>query len=220
MEEEKIEEIQEEAESPSTSEETSEEESKEQVDTEDTSFTQELEELQKKEKPQYTDIEKAERALYFNAERLKQLGGDPSKVIKIPEKKEEYVTKEDMAESYARSLAKSDSELQVVMWQYRNGIQRTGNLHQDIDNAYWLAHKTRIRKTYEEIERIEKPPVMSGGAGQRVQRTKAVEMPIELQKVFSRRGFKPNKDGVWEAKHNKAVFDSVTKQWVTVRKTN
>lgn len=218
MEEEKIEEEETETAPDSTSEEEAEIE-EEPAPVEEVDFKKEAEALEKKE--ERTDLEKAERSLHFNAERVRQLGGDPSKIIHPNQKKDEseFVTKEDFAQNYAASLVRSPEELKVLMWHYKNSIQRTGNINEDIDNAYLIAHKGKIRRTQEEIDRSDHPKPPTGGSGRETRKADKLRLPRDQEIVLSRRGFTLNpKTGEYEAKFNKVIYDSSSKQWITVKK--
>ena len=236
MEEEKKEETPEEA--PSSPQENPEEEQPEEGKEEveqpepesDDHFKKELDVLEGK-KPQRTELEKAVYAREQIDRRIVDLGGDSLKagtannnanyfsLIKKEKPEQEFVTKDDFAENYARSLAKSENELKVIMWQYRHGIQKTGNIHEDIDNAYWLANKGRIKKLHEEIERSGERPSLGGGTGQKVKKTIVPEMPTDMQVILKRRGFSFNpKTGRWEARHNAYRYDPQIKDWVSEKK--
>lgn len=184
--------------------------------SEDADFEKELETLE--QKPKRTELERAVHTREQIDKRIVDLGGES--VIRPKKEVSEFVTKDDFAEQYARTLGKTESEIRVIMWHYKNGIQRSGNIHEDIDNAYWLAHKGRIRRTYQEIDRIQRPPQGGGGAGQKLKDKPSIPaMSPEEQLAYQRRGFKLNSQtGEWEAKFNKAVFDQKTRQWITVRK--
>lgn len=211
------EEQKEEEETESAPDQTSGEEAEE-GEVEETDFKKEAEELEKKE--ERTELEKAERSLHFNAERVRQLGGDPSKIVHPTEKKEEeFVTKEDFAQNYAGTITKSPEELKVVMWHYKNSIKRTGNINEDINTAYLIAHKGKISRTFEEIQRAERPQRPSGGPGRSTEKGKKQRQAQEQESVLRRRGFVFNeKTGEYEAKFNKVVFNPSTGQWITVKK--
>ena len=178
----------------------------------DEDFQKELETL---EQPKRTELEKAVHTRDQIDRRIVELGGQSR-----PSKKEvdtsNFVTKEDLAVQRIDVLAKSESERKVILWHYRNSIQRTGNIHEDVDNAYWISHKGRIRKTYEELDRIETPK-KGGGAGQRIpSKPRIPDMPQDQQRVLQRRGYRLNQQGEWEAKFNKMVWNG--SQWVSVKK--
>lgn len=186
-------------------------------ESEEDHFKKELEVLEGK-KPQRTELEKAIHTREQIDKRIVDLGGE-SLLKKEQSPQVEFVTKDDFAENYARTLARSQDELKVIMWHYRNGIQKTGNIHEDIDNAHWLANKGRVKKLYEEIDRGKEKPSFISGPGQKVKNTLFPEMPKEDQAMLKRRGFSFNpKTGRWEAKHNAYRYDPIQKAWVSEKK--
>ena len=168
-----------------------------------------------------TELEKATYTARQVLNRIKELGGDPNTVLPQKETLQpEFVTKEDFAENYARTLARSEDELKVVMWHYRFGIQRTGNIHEDIENAHLLANKGKLKKVYSEMQRAQdaKPPI-GGGSGQKVPAKSIPEMPKDQVQILKKRGFSLNpKNGRWEAKFTAYRFDRTTDSWISEKK--
>lgn len=204
---------------PENQEENQEEEGEPPVEEDKPDFKKELESLEAK-KPQRTELEKATYTARQILKRIEELGGDPNQILPKREDADqpEFVTKADLAENYARSLAKSDDELKVIMWQYRNGIQRTGNVHEDIDTAYWIANRSSIQRIYQELNRKETPP-KEGGSGQKVPKKLIPEMPREQADVLKRRGYVFNpKTGRWEANHTAYRYDQTTNSWISEKK--
>lgn len=179
-----------------------------------------------------SELEKAERALHFNAKRLKELGGDPTKILGIPPTpppsetppagSPSFATKEDLAEQEAAKYARTDAERKVIMHRYRTGIIKTGNVVEDVQNAYLLAHKGRIVRSFEEIRRgaVVRPmtPTLPGRKPP-ASANKAPELSKADQSIMRSRGFKQNPDGTWESKRYKMSYDTNTKAFVTVKKT-
>lgn len=214
----------------------SEDEGKEdEGEEEDIDFEKELKDLEGNDpggNASRSEREKAERALFFNAKRLRELGGDPEKVLKPkeetppppPPKEEEeeerYVTKDDFAEQHAEKLSKSEAQRKVIMWHYKHSIKKTGNVVNDIENAFFIANKGRIRRSIEEIRRAGDVRISTGnGPGRRPapRETRAPQLSSRDQSILARRGFKPNSDGTFESK--RYVMRFVTgKGWVTERK--
>lgn len=176
-----------------------------------------------------SELEKAERALHFNAKRFKELGGDPSKVLGAPPAPpppppadSSFATKEDLAEQEAAKYARTDAERKVIMHRYRTGIIKTGNVVEDIQNAYLLAHKGRIVRSFDEIRRgaavrpmVATPPGRKPPAGP----AKAPELSRADQGIMKSRGFVKNQDGSWESKRYKMTYDPAKKAFVTVKKS-
>lgn len=160
-------------------------------DSEDIDFSKELEALEAK--PKNNELEKAEKSLHFNAQRVKELGGDPSKIIK-PEQKTEQVFDPSsvealvdgkFAEQQARTLAKTDAEFKVIMWYVRNkGLS--------ISEAHLLANKSRIERFASEVKRSNVAISKGGVAGRRVEQTQVPARSQEEVNILSRRGLKFN----------------------------
>src|SRR3990167_2276603 len=85
----------------------------------DIDYKKELEELEGA-KPEKSELEKARRALFFNAQRVAQLGGDPAEVLPKPKAEVKPETDVDkvidlkFAEREARTLSKSEDEYQLI----------------------------------------------------------------------------------------------------------
>lgn len=190
--------------------------------------------------PAKSELEKAERALFFNAQRLRELGGDPTKVVGAPPTPPAppadappapltppaYVTQEDLAKrdlvSEIRKLSRSEAERKVTEWHAEHSIQRSGDPVKDAENAYLIAHKGRITRSFEEIRRAGGSRPMPGAApGRRPAAgpTKAPVLEPSEQAVMKRRGFKPQPDGSWEGKRYRMHYDQGKKAWVTERKS-
>lgn len=206
---------------------------------EDIDFEKELEALAPPAKPeeeapdkQLTPLQRAERALFFNAEEVKKLGGDPSKVVKpapvapvIPVEQPapfaDNVTKDDLAEIEAGRLSRSDAERKVLMHHYKFSIQRTGNIGADLENAYMIAHKGRITRSFDEIRRASySRPSPGGGPGRKqpVAPIKAPELHSSEKAIMARRGFTMKSNGSWESKRYIMNYDTKQKRWVTTKK--
>lgn len=222
--------------SPPASTEDEEEEGKQDID-----FEKELTDLEggrapEGVPPQRTELEKAERGVFFAAKRLKELGGDPSKVIKPADetptptptprtdRQEDldprYVSKDDIAEQEAQTLSRTDAERKVIMWHYKHSIQKTGSVKADIENAFYIANKGRIRRSIDEMRRTQDVrPNPGSGPGRRPSVVPRVpQLSSGDQSTLRRRGFKPNADGSWEAKRYVMRF-SPGKGWVTEAKS-
>lgn len=176
-----------------------------------------------------TELEKAKRALHFNAKRFKELGGDPSEVlgtppvppVVVPPADNTFATKEDLAEQEAGKYARTDAERKVVMHHYRTSIKQSGNIVTDIQNAYLIAHKGKIVRSFEEIRRganvrpmIATPPGRKQPAGAQ----KSPELSRPEQSIMRARGFAMKPDGSWESKRYVMKYDPVKKDWITAKK--
>lgn len=201
----------------------------------DIDFEKELQELGGKgpSAKKSPELEKAERALFFTKKRVKELGGDPDKVAVQPVvpapvaapapegPKPEYITKDDLAETEVAKYARTEAERKVIMHHYRHSIQRSGNVISDIENAYMIAHKGRITRSFEEIRRATFSRPMGGGAPGRkppAQPNKAPALSASDMTVMKRRGFVMQPDGSFEAKRYRVRYDKERRAWVTEKK--
>lgn len=183
-----------------------------------------------------TELEKAERALFFQTQRVVELGGDPDKVIKkpaappapaapaAPATPGEFVTKDDLhkrdLQAQVRSLTRTDAEYKVLMWHTENSIKLTGDPVVDAQNAYMIAHKGRITRSFDEIRRARLSRPMPGAAPGRkppAAATKSPELSSSDKVAIQRRGFKMQPDGSYESKRYRLAFEK-GKGWIQTRK--
>ena len=203
----------------------------EEDDEEDIDFEEELENLGG-DKPKKTELEKAERALHFNAEQVRKLGGDPTKILK-PKKEEtppappappadaRFVTRDDLDKrdllAELRKLARTDAEYQVLVHHSEHSIKLTGNPAKDAESAYLIAHKGKIKRSFDEIRRAGfSRPAPGSPPGHRPpsKPVAAVQLTSDEQSTLRRRGFKLQADGSWVGKHYTMKYDAVKKGWV------
>lgn len=191
---------------------------------EDVEFENELNKLEsspKPGKPARSELEKATFAANSILKRVKDLGGDPAKLVSgevpIVEKPavdtSEFVTKADLAEQRASALAKSPGELKVIMWWVKNkGMS--------VEDAHFMANKGRITKLVGEVARSQGAiPSLGGGAGERpVDKTDAPELSEGEKTKLLQSGMKwvPEKKA-WVGKKVQQRWNEATKQWVTER---
>lgn len=210
----------------------------EEEDDKDIDFEKELEALGGEQPPRepgkkLTELQKAERALFFQTKKVKELGGDPTKVIKsdvpiepvLPAPESAFVTKDDLArrdlESEIRKLSRTEAEFKVTLWHSENTIRPTGDPVQDAQNAYLIAHKGRITRSFDEIRRASTVRPMHGaGPGRKPPLTpaKAPELQSSERAIMQRRGFSMQPDGSWESKRYRMRYDTAHKSWVTEKK--
>ena len=62
------------------------------------------------------------------------------------------VTKQN-ALMIAKSLSRSEDETELTMWHYENSIMKSGDIHEDIENAHFLANKKRYANDVSEARR-------------------------------------------------------------------
>ena len=157
------------------------------VEREDVDHKKELERLEAEKKP--NEFEKAQRALHFNAERFKELGGDPSEVLGVKPKEKENdldaVVDRKFAERDARNLSKSDDEFNLIMWYVRNrGLS--------VSEAHLLANKDKIIRQSSERERANVDISKGGGAGRKVETQTVPSRTPEEVSILERRGMRFN----------------------------
>lgn len=178
-----------------------------------------------------TELEKATRSLHFNAKRVRELGGDPTKVIAPPANNEErapapldtsnFVTKDDKALEEARKLGRTDSEIAVIMHRYNNSIKKSGDPVKDIENAYMIAHKGRIQRSFAEIRRgsFARPtPGTPPGRRPRAEDARTPELSSSDQQVLINRGFVKQADGSWESKRYRMFYSTERKGFIEEKK--
>jgi hypothetical protein len=197
---------------------------------EDTDFDKDLEALESGDepapapKPKKSELEKAVATGKSIAKRIKALGGDPTEVISDVEIDEptkpakadvdtsQFITKLDFARQEAQKLARSPSELKVIMWWVENkGMS--------VEDAHLLANKGRIKKIVGEVSRANAavPSNGAGGAGQRPEdKTDAPTLPDADRRRLEASGMKydPAKKA-YVGKKVQHRYDEKSKNWVT-----
>ncbi len=198
---------------------------------EDTDFDKELEALENGSeqspapKPAKTELEKAVMTGKSIAKRIKSLGGDPTELISDviddtpptkPERTEvdtsQFVTKLDLAEQEAQKIAKSPSELKLIMWWVKNkGMS--------VEDAHLLANKGKLKKVFSEVDRTRTtvPANPGGGAGQRpADNSNAPALPDSDRRRLEQSGmvYDPAKKA-YVGKKVQHRYDEVSKQWIT-----
>jgi hypothetical protein len=212
-------------------------------DKKDIDFEEELRELEDggqkppaSPPPKKTELEKARRALFFNKQRVLELGGDPDEIEQAPKPKDpppppakqpedqdmsNYVTKDDVAEQIASSVSRSEAETKVIIWHYKHSIQKTGNVNKDIENAYLLANKGRINRSFAEIRRAvesRKAPPITPSRGPKTPQQQTPTLSAGDQATLRRRGYTPRPDGTWESKRYIMRYDPTKKAMVEEKK--
>ena len=172
-------------------------------------FKRQYDELLAQEKP--SELEKAKKSLYYNAERLRELGGDPAEII-APDIRTERaapavteVSQEidkRFAERDARALAKSEDEFRVIMW-YVN------NRKLSVQDAHLLANKGRLTQFSSEQRRAANTQYARGsGAGRKVEEPDIPERSPEEVKVLTSRGMRWNgKTKTYQGKFYEEYWD-------------
>lgn len=191
--------------------------------SEDIDFKKVAEDLDRKTpRPRRSKEDEIAFNLRKNAERAKEAGLDPRNILGFEENSYEeprdsqFVTKEDLAQNYAKDLASSSDEAKVIMWHYRHSIQKTGNIQDDIENAHWLANKGKLKSLKEEITRSNVvPPKGAMHTASQMPRIDLIpDLPNSIKGGMGFRVFKFVKPGLYQAKHNQYRYDQNIREWV------
>lgn len=179
------------------------------------------------------ELTKAKTALFHNAKRFKELGGDPAEIISglqpepvvVPvventpaNPDNNNVTKDDMVELEFKRIAKTPAEVAVYMHHYKNSIVKTGKITEDIENAMLIANKGRILRSFSELRRADNVvprPASNNGAPQNKPQIK--QLSAADATVLRRRGFKLQADGSWVGKKYTLATDPKTGKLVQTR---
>ena len=148
------------------------------VDTEQDPLKTELERVQNKSK--YSEKEKAEHSLKKNAERLKELGGDPTDIlgIKVETPNEDDDTpltigtwRKMQQETTAKTALQSADEIQnetereLVKYHLQNTIKSTGIPSEDLKLARALVNAVKNTQIIEETTRKTPAKTHSNSSG-------------------------------------------------------
>lgn len=199
-------------------EETVTEEKSEETESKETDidYKKELDNLESGQKPR-SEIEKAERALHFNAERLKQLGGDPAKVLKFKvEDGSDGAETPDVSDTIQREFATRDVRalsrgnedmFKLMMW-YVDNRKCTP------DEAYILANKGRLQRSIIEANRGKVEFGKPDGGGKKIVTEKVPTRSPEEVALLERRGYKFNpKTNTYQANIYEEYFDATDNLW-------
>lgn len=181
----------------------------------DIDFEKELESLESGDKkPERNELEKAKRSLHFNAERVKELGGDPSEILGKPKTDEKQgdvdsIIDSKFAERDARARAKSESEFKVIMWYVKNkGLS--------VDDAHMLANKGKILRSTSEFRRSQVDYSKDAGSGQKILRDEIPARSAQEVALLNRRGMQYDpKTKTYRGKYTEEYFDQTQKKWLT-----
>lgn len=189
----------------STGEEEQKEETPEEPEESD-GYEEQLEKVQKRER---SELDKAKRALHFNAERLKELGGDPADVLGVKPQKNndvESLLDKKFAERDARQMVKSESEFKLVMWYVENkGLS--------VEEAHLLANKDRFKRSIDEVKRANVVYSQAEG-GKKVTKPKVPERTPEEVRLLASRGLNYNpKTQTYQGKYTEEYYNPETKNW-------
>lgn len=139
---------------------------------------------QTEDKPQRSELEKAQFTAKSVINRIQELGGDPTELIATEKKVEkntetdpQYATKHDIARMEARQLAKDEREVNAIMAWVDRGLT--------VEDAHYMANKGRVKAVFDEMERGSAPKREATGAGQRKVAPTAPEPDETLQRQWA-----------------------------------
>lgn len=151
-------------------------------------------ELDRVKKNERSELDKANFSLKKNADRVRELGGDPDEVLgKNVSEDDEPITvgmwkrmQAEQASKSALDLANeiaSETERELVKYHLGNTIRSTGNPQEDLKLARSIVNSLKNSQVVEEIGR--KPLAKSHSSGSGVDAKKSEEIveysPLELQ---------------------------------------
>lgn len=183
----------------------------------DIDFGKELETLEANTPPEpakRTEKEKAQFTIDKIHERFPDLKGESAPVVdddKFPAIEKKLLR--NQVEGIFRANSKSDDEVKYKMFFYDNRIAQTGNIHDDADNAEWLANKGRTKNAIEEMKRNPNAPENSAGAGQKSPSNSAPTLPPQEVKRLLAAGLKQVAPDRWEGEKVILQWDSKVQKW-------
>ena len=206
------------------SEKTTEDIEDETIEDKDIDHKKELEKLEETQPPQRTEVEKAKFTFKKVAERLVELGEDPTDIVKPKEVKKVETEETDIdsrfaqtearleAKMEAKRLAKTEDEAKHIMWYVENkGLS--------VADAHVLANKGRVMSAIDELKRSNvRVEQGSNSSGRKTVIEKTPELAQAQQQDLLRQGFIKQKDGSWEGKKMRVVYNPATKGWDSVKK--
>ena len=177
----------------------------------DIDFKKELENLEANKPPKRSEKEKAKFTMEKILERFPDIKEEP---LDEDEKVSALEVKllRNQVEGIIRANSKTEDEVRYKMHFYDHRIIKTGNIHDDADNAEWLANKARTRNALIEMRR--KPEGHQGsGAGQRPSLNAAPELPPADVKKLTELGLKQVAPDKWEGTKAVLQYNKAAKKW-------
>jgi hypothetical protein len=157
----------------------------------------ELERVQNKDPRK--ELEKAEKSLHFNAKRVAELGGDPTKVLGVSvedseDEDDKPVTigmlkkiQRETAERTALQQAddiQNETERELVKHHLQNTIKSTGNPSEDLRNARALVNSLKNSQIIEEVSRRPEVKTHSNATGADAKQEKEVVLTPEEKQMM------------------------------------
>lgn len=195
----------------------------------DTDFKKELETLEAtkpKEQPKRSEEEKAKFTIDKIHERFPNLKEeepdamiDEDKISAV-ESRLENKFERNQVEGIFRANSKTEEEVKYKMFFYDNRIAKSGNIHDDADDAEWLANKARTRNAIKEMKQNPDSPGSSTGAGQKPTSNSVPTLPPIERKRLLDLGMKEVSPGRWEGKSQILEWNTQAKSWEQKRKVS
>lgn len=189
---------------------------------EDIDYEKKLAELDRDTPPKRSEREKAAHAVQSIYKRFPDLkeggeGGEDKEEDRITSLRSDLLRQQ--VEGVIRQSAKSEAEVKYYLAFYDRKIVKTGNIHEDADNAMWLAGKDRTRNALKEIRRKAPEPGPASGAGQRSVTGKVPELSADRRAQLERNGMHEVAPGHWEGEKTTLKYDKKAKKWDQTIKT-
>ena len=180
-------------------------------------------ELEKVQKVGRTEIEKAQYSLKKNAERVRELGGDPNAILGIDIEKEiiesddeddQPITRGEFkklmvqgATKTALQLAdeiKDETERELVKYYLENRIAPSGNPQEDLRDAKRIANSVKNEQIVQEVSRKTTPKTYSNSSGAPAKHEEEVVLTPDEQSMM-RPPFNLTKEQILGARKGESI---------------
>lgn len=154
-------------------------------------------ELEKEQRREFSPVEKAAHNLKMNAERLKELGGDPTVVLGIQPTKVESADDDtpltrgeflkmqaEQAQKTALQLAEDipdENERSLAKLYLQNTIRPSGNPQEDLRKARLMVNAVKNSQIVEEVQRKPGTQAYSTGSGVPAKKPEGEFIPTEIE---------------------------------------
>ena len=198
--------------SPESQETEETKEKSEETKEKDIDFKKELEKVQPQTK---SELEKAQKALHFNAQRLVELGGDPAEVLKLKRETKKdnadvdvkSVIQREFIERDVRAMSKNEDHFKLMM-------HYVDDKKLSAEDAYVLSMKGQILRSITEIKRAGVQYAKPDTGGRKVDTVEVPERSHEEVAILERRGMRFNpKTKTYQGKFYEEYYDSTEKAW-------
>lgn len=171
-------------------------------------------ERDEREKAKFTVGKIFERFPDIKDEIAKPKTDDPVEQ-KLLRNQAEGVIRQKVREAIASGAIKASDEATAVQLYLRHYDRhaKTGNIYDDVDDAMWIADKSRTRNAIAEGRRVPPEPGASAGAGQRSPTNTAPQLSPEDVKRLTLGGLKQIAPGKWEGTKVIIEWNNQAKKW-------